>query len=78
MRYDVTGLCPGFGFNDVLRTGLHTSGDEAELILKKDAGFYEWINDEMSLADGRTVGQANRETMHRLLDAWLDGVEFKA
>ena len=75
--YDVTCLCGGFMSDNTLRVGLDVDGDEGELIFKKGGSFERWIADPMKLSGGRTVGEENRHTMHRLLDAWLDGREFE-
>lgn len=35
-------------------------------------GFKDEITKDLKLADGRTVGQANRDWLHEKLDLWID------
>lgn len=72
MKYDI-----GFlnGFEGGL--GLRSDGDDVTLTLKKGDVFERWLTDEMLLHGGQAVGAKNRESLHALIDAWLDGVEYE-
>ena len=80
MRYNIgvlTGLMSGSG-----GMPLRSVGDEAVLTLTKGDDFQAWLTDEtrIKLFDG-PVGEVpawvkNRQKVHELVDAWLDGVEF--
>jgi hypothetical protein len=58
-------------------------GDGDQLSLKKGDGFAEWMSDETRVKmDDGPVGEIpmwamNRKTLHAMIDAWLDGVEFE-
>ena len=61
---------------------LSSDGDESVLTLKKGDDFQAWLTDEtkIKLFDG-PVGEVpawvkNRQKVHELVDAWLDGIEF--
>lgn len=81
MRYNIgflTGLMSGSG-----GMPLRSDGDEAVLTLTKGDDFQAWLTDEtrIKLFDG-PVGEVpawvkNRQKVHELVDAWLDGVEFE-
>jgi hypothetical protein len=72
MRYDI-----GFlnGFEGGL--GIRSDGDDVTLTLKKGDVFQRWMTDETPLHGGETVCVKNRRSLHALIDAWLDGVEFE-
>jgi hypothetical protein len=81
MRYNV-GFLRGFLAGDG-SLPLAADGDETTLVLTKGDDFQAWLTDEtrIKLNDG-PVGEVpawvqNRTTLHRLVDAWLDGIEFK-
>ena len=81
MRYRIgflTGFLTGEG-----SLPLSALGDDTVLTLMKGDDFQAWLTDEtrIKLNDG-PVGEVpawvqNRTKLHALLDAWLDGVEFK-
>ena len=73
--YRICGLTPGFMDSESVRIGIDADGDEYTLTLTKGRAFAEWLGSDLKTTAG-TVGELNRATMHRLLDAWLDGVEF--
>lgn len=75
-KYSVVGLTPGLMAGGRMRAGIFVDGDDNVLLFTKDAGFTEWLHSEVETADN-TVGELNRAMLHRLLDAWLDGVEFE-
>lgn len=80
MRYSIgfmTGFLAGSG-----SVPLAADGDEVTLTLKKGDDFQAWLTDEtrIVLNDG-PVGEVpawvkNRQKVHELVDAWLDGIEF--
>jgi hypothetical protein len=72
VRYDI-GFLNGFEGG----IGLRSDGDDVALTLTKGDVFRRWLTDGALLRGGETVGQKNRESLHRLIDAWLDGVEFE-
>lgn len=74
--YNITGLAPGFLDSDRVRVGICADGDEYALSLTKGPAFTGWLHSDLETTAG-TVGELNRAGMHRLLDAWLDGVEFE-
>jgi hypothetical protein len=73
MNYNIGFLS---GFDSGL--GLQSDGDDVTLTLKKGDAFRRWLTDETRLYGGQAVGAKNRESLHALIDAWLDGVEFLA
>jgi len=80
MRYDI-GFMSGFMGRDFAMS-LRSDGDETTLTLTKGDGFQAWLTDEtrIKLFEG-PVGEVpawvkNRQKVHELVDAWLDGVEF--
>jgi len=62
---------------------LSSDGDEVALTLKKGDDFQAWLTDETGVIDTQDLGHEvpmwvkNRQKVHELVDAWLDGVEFK-
>jgi len=81
-KYDI-------GFMSGFLTGkgslpLRSDGDEMTLTLTKGDDFQRWLTDETGVIDTRDLGHEvpmgvmNRRSLHRLIDAWLDGVEFEA
>lgn len=81
MRYDI-GFMSGFADGD-FSMSLRADGDETKLMLTKGDGFRAWLTDEtrIKLFEG-PVGEVpawvkNRQKVHELVDAWLDGVEFE-
>lgn len=61
-----TGFAPGSKvFTELLDTMDH-GRDGEDLLLRQHAPFPD-----------TEEGRLNREALHRLVDAWLDGVEFK-
>lgn len=63
---------------------LRSDGDDMQLVLTKGDDFEAWRTDEtlVKVFDG-PVGEIpirvkNRQKVHELVDAWLDGVEFDA
>ena len=72
MKYNI-GFLNGFEGG----IGLRSDGDDGVLTLTKGDVFRRWLTDETTLRGGETVAQKNRATLHRLIDAWLDGVEFE-
>lgn len=74
--YRIAGLAPGFMDRESVRIGIYADGDDNVLLFTKDRGFAEWLGSDLKTTAG-TVGELNRASMHRLLDAWLDGVEFE-
>lgn len=81
MRYNI-GFLRGF-LTGKGSLPLAADGDDTTLTLTKGQGFDDWLTDEtrIKLNDG-PVGEVpawvqNRTQLHRLVDAWLDGVEFK-
>lgn len=74
--YRIVGLTPGLLDSDRVRAAIYADGNDDVLLFTKDNGFAEWLGSDVKTTAG-TVGELNRATMHRLLDAWLDGVEFE-
>ena len=81
MRYNIgflTGLMSGSG-----GMPLRSDGDEAVLTLTKGDDFQAWLTDETGVINTRDLGREvpmgvmNRQKVHELVDAWLDGVEFE-
>lgn len=56
---------------------LSSDGDDRTLTLKKGDDFQDWLTDKTLLHGGEEMGAKNRATLHKLIDAWLDGVEFE-
>lgn len=62
---------------------LRADGDDVTLTLKKGDDFQAWLTDEtcIVLNDGPVGGVPawvkNRQKLHELVDAWLDGLEFE-
>lgn len=80
MRYSI-GFMMGF-LTGKGSLPLRSDGDETVLTLTKGDDFQAWLTDEtrIVLNDG-PVGEVpawvkNRQKVHELVDAWLDGVEF--
>lgn len=76
VTYNITGLAPGLLDSDRVRVGISADGDGYVLNLTKGPAFSDWLGSGVRTTAG-TVGELNRAGMHRLLDAWLDGVEFE-
>jgi hypothetical protein len=63
---------------------LVSDGDEMSLTLTKGDDFQGWLTDDTGVISTRDLGDEipmgvmNRRKVHELIDAWLDGVEFKA
>ena len=72
MKYNI-GFLNGFEGG----IGVRSDGDDGVLTLTKGDVFRRWLTDETTLRGGETVAQKNRESLHGLIDAWLDGVEFE-
>lgn len=53
--------------------GLDGEFDAGSLSLERGPRFMEWLTSPLELADGRTVGEANRASLHAWIDEWLDG-----
>jgi hypothetical protein len=80
MKYSI-GFIMGF-FTGKGSLPLASDGDETTLTLTKGDDFRAWLTDEtrIKVFDG-PVGEVpawvkNRQKVHELVDAWLDGVEF--
>lgn len=72
MKYSI-GFLNGFDCG----LGLQSDGDDATLTLKKGDVFRRWLTDETRLHGGETVAEKNRRSLHELIDAWLDGLEYE-
>jgi hypothetical protein len=44
--------------------------------VKNDGGLDIWLKNPLKTADGKTVGQKNRELLHQRLDEFLDKKEW--
>lgn len=76
MKYPVTFFAPFMGGQQsVAPVGVKVDGDLASITLRRGECFEEWRDSGMVTTEG-TVGDMNRAALHRLVDAWLDGVEF--
>jgi hypothetical protein len=81
MRYRI-GFLTGF-FTGKGSLPLKSDGDKTTLTLTKGDDFQAWLTDTTGVIKTRDLGHEvpmgvlNREGLHRLVDAWLDGVEFK-
>lgn len=81
MRYSI-GFMSGFSDGD-FSMSLRSDGDETTLTLTKGDGFQAWLTDDTGVINTRDLGHEvpmgvmNRQKVHELIDAWLDGVEFK-
>lgn len=62
--YDVTFMYADYEDGN---EGLYTTGDDEYIAFYKDDKFAEWLIEP---------NEGNREAMHKMLDAWLDGVEY--
>ena len=51
--------------------GIKTSNQRIEFSASE--GFGTWLTNPLKTVDGLTVGECNRASLHRRLDAWLDG-----
>jgi len=59
------------GRGPTCNVGIKTSNKRIEF--SADEGFKAWLTDPRKTVDGSTVGECNRASLHRRLDAWLDG-----
>lgn len=81
MRYSI-GFMSGF-FTGKGSLPLASDGDEVSLTLTKGDDFQAWLTDKTGVISTRDLGHEvpmgvlNRRKVHELVDAWLDGVEFK-
>lgn len=76
MKYDVTFFAPFMASGAYIASvGAEARGGLAVLTLSRGPMFQEWRDSGMMTTEG-SVGDLNRASMHALLDAWLDGVEF--
>lgn len=77
-----------YGFLGGFLTGkgslpLSSDGDDRTLTLKKGDDFQDWLTDDTGVINTRDLGHEvpmgvmNRQKVHELIDAWLDGVEFE-
>lgn len=67
--------------NELVETGITSSGaalhitadlDGNSITFERDKTAKEWLTDHRKTADGRTVGQMNRDFLHRRLDEWIN------
>ena len=59
------------GQGPTCNVGIKTSNQRIEF--SADEGFGTWLINPLKTVDGSTVGECNRASLHRRLDAWLDG-----
>jgi hypothetical protein len=73
----------GFAYDgdSKLRAPLTVTGDDDELILRKGAGFDEWLKDatKIQLRDGTetTYTEENQKTLQAIVRGWLYGMEYE-
>lgn len=75
INYPVTFFAPGLFDALELRVGVKVDGTPASLVLRRGEAFEEWRDSGVATTEG-LVSDMNRAALHRLLDAWIDGVEF--
>lgn len=50
-----------------------TAKDGGYINFKRGDGFKKGLTNPLKIADGRTIGQAERDDLHKKLDTWIDG-----
>lgn len=75
MGYATVFFAPAIRDGTFLPVGLETDGTTEELVLRRGEYFEDWRDSGMETTAG-PVGCLNREKLHALVDAWLDGVEY--
>lgn len=49
-----------------------TAKDFSYIRFTRGEGFKQGLTKALKIADGRTIGQAERDAMHEKLDAWIE------
>ncbi len=58
-----------------IAVSVKTDKDFSMLVISKDKAFEEWITDCRMTTDNKTVGETNRDWLHKKLDSFINGVE---
>lgn len=72
MKEDTDTHLSGFGQPLVISYNVATAKDFSYLRFERGEGFKAGLTKPLKIADGRTVGQAERDAMHEKLDAWIE------
>ena len=72
MKEDTETHLSGFGQPLGISYEVVTAKDGSYINFKSGDGFKRGLTNPLKIADGRTVGQAERDAMHEKLDAWIE------
>lgn len=72
MKEDTETHLSGLGLGLAISYEVRTAKDFSYIRFERDTGFKAGLTKALKLADGRTVGQAERDAMHEKLDAWIE------
>jgi hypothetical protein len=62
----------GFAQPAAVSYSIVTAKDFSSICFERGDGFKAGLTKGLKIADGRTVGQAERDAMHEKLDAWIE------
>lgn len=73
MKEDAETHLTGFGHPAAVGYEIRTAKGGEYIYFERGDGFKALLTNSLKIADGRTVGQAERDAMHEKLDAWIEG-----
>jgi hypothetical protein len=72
LKADTETHLSGFGHPLGVSYELRTAKDYSYITFTSGDGFKQGLTNPLKIADGRTIGQAERDAMHEKLDAWIE------
>lgn len=60
------------GFSGQVAFSISTAKDFSYIKFETGPGFKKSLTNPLKIADGRTVGQAEKDSLHEKLDQWID------
>lgn len=72
MKEDTETHLSGFAQPTAVSYEVRTARDGEYIHFKRGDGFKRGLSNTLKIADGRTVGQAERDALHEKLDAWIE------
>ena len=72
MKEDTETHLTGFGQPTGVSYEIRTARDGEYIYFRRGDGFKRGLSNPLKIADGRTVGQAERDALHEKLDAWIE------
>ena len=72
MNEDTETHLSGFAQPTAVSYEVRTDRGGEYIHFKRGDGFKQGLTNPLKIADGRTIGQAERDAMHERLDAWIE------